>query len=115
MKCTICNREKSYFEMQPMPLSNEQKMYPIVPAKPLVCHECLGWESKNVYRIGDKIATGCNLESAAESLGLTNIRITPSWYRKSNGKYTIRCDGHAIILCEWLNKRDKMTGKVLNS
>ena len=115
MKCSICGKEKSYWDMQPMPLTEEQKKQYPTPTKKLVCTVCLGWESTNVYRIGDKIATGCNLESAAESLGLTNIRITPSWYRKSNGKYTITCDGHAIILCEWLNKKDKMTGKILNS
>ena len=107
MKCSICKKEKSYWEMQPMPLSNEQKMYPIVPAKPLVCHECLGWTSKNVYRIGDKIATGCNLESAAESLGYTGIEITPKWRGKSNGKYILRSNQNVLVLCEWLNKDKK--------
>lgn len=44
--------------MQPMPLTEEQKTYPVTPAKSLVCHECLGWEKPKVYytpRIVDKV------------------------------------------------------------
>lgn len=34
--------------MQPMPLTEDQKTYPIRPAKTLVCHTCLGWEPREV-------------------------------------------------------------------
>ena len=45
MKCSICKKDKSYWtELVTMPLSSDQKMYPILPAKPLVCHTCLGWD-----------------------------------------------------------------------
>ena len=47
MKCSRCGNDKSYFEMQPMPLTEEQKTYPVRPSKKLVCHTCLGWEGTN--------------------------------------------------------------------
>jgi hypothetical protein len=47
MKCSICGKEKSIWtELVAMPLTSEQKMYPRLPAKPLVCHTCLGWDVK---------------------------------------------------------------------
>ena len=51
MKCSWCNKEKSYFEMQPQPLTEEQKTYPITPAKSLVCHTCLGWNDSGTEKI----------------------------------------------------------------
>ena len=44
MTCTWCGKDKSYWDMQPMSLTDEQKTYPITPAKSLVCHTCLGWD-----------------------------------------------------------------------
>ena len=43
MKCSWCNKDKSYWEMWPMPLTEEQKTYAIRPVKSLVCCKCLGW------------------------------------------------------------------------
>jgi hypothetical protein len=57
MICSQCKKEKSYFDMQPMPLTEEQKTYPVTPVKSLVCYECLGWEKPKVYytpNLGDK-------------------------------------------------------------
>jgi len=40
--------------MEPMPLTKEQKTYPITPARDLVCHTCLGWNEpkpkKNLFK-----------------------------------------------------------------
>lgn len=62
----------------------------------------------NTYKIGDKIATGVNLESAALSLGYTGIEIIPLWRGKSNGKYKLCCNEHIILLCEWVEKVNKL-------
>lgn len=54
MKCTWCGKDKSYWDMEPMPLTKEQKTYPITPARDLVCHTCLGWNEpkpkKNLFK-----------------------------------------------------------------
>ena len=44
MKCNYCNQEKPYFDMQVVPLTDEQKTYSITPTKNLICPKCLGWE-----------------------------------------------------------------------
>jgi hypothetical protein len=46
MICSRCKKEKSYFDMQPM-TENDSNGHPITP-KPLVCHECLGWQKPKV-------------------------------------------------------------------
>jgi len=55
MKCSRCGQDKSYWDMQPMPLTEEQKTYPITPTKKLVCHDCLGWEGTNRNRISKNL------------------------------------------------------------
>ena len=57
-----------------------------------------------LYQIGKQNAVGVNLESAAESLGYTGIKIEPQWRGRSNGKYIIRCNEELILHCIWLNK-----------
>ena len=56
----------------------------------------------NKYRIGNEIAIGVNLESAASSLGYTGIKIFPLWRGTSNRKYKIHCDQESILFCEWI-------------
>jgi len=62
----------------------------------------------STYKIGKKTAKGVNLESAASSLGYTGIEIFPLWRGKSNGKYKIYCDQETILLCEWIEKRNRL-------
>jgi len=46
MKCSRCEKDWFFMDLQPMPLTEEQKTYPITPTKKLVCPECLGWVKK---------------------------------------------------------------------
>ena len=48
MKCAWCGKDKPFFEMQPIPLTEEQETYPRRPAKSLVCPKCLGWEKTKI-------------------------------------------------------------------
>ena len=67
---------------------------------------------ENSYKIshGSKpeIIKGVNLETALINAGFTGIEIVPLWRRKSNGKYKVYCNETAIILCEWVEKRNQI-------
>jgi hypothetical protein len=50
MKCFICKKDKSYFDMHPVQhrdvgLEVNPHAIPADP-KPLVCHVCLGWKEE---------------------------------------------------------------------
>lgn len=50
MRCAVCHKKYSYFDMQPVPhesigLTKNEFAIPEDP-KPLVCYKCLGWEEK---------------------------------------------------------------------
>ena len=50
MKCSWCKKDESYWDMTVMPLTAEQKTYPITPAKDVVCDRCLGNKAKDLAK-----------------------------------------------------------------
>ena len=55
MICNRCKKDKFFMDLQPIPLTEEQKSYPITPTKKLVCPECLGWtkQPKPYQKVGN--------------------------------------------------------------
>jgi len=55
MICNRCKKDKFFMDLQPIPLTEEQKTYPITPTKKLVCPECLGWtkQPKPYQKVGN--------------------------------------------------------------
>jgi hypothetical protein len=62
----------------------------------------------NNYIIDGEQAQGLNLEHAALSLGYTNVRVSPSSYPISNGRYKGSCDQKSIIVCEWVERTSQL-------
>ena len=50
MKCSWCKKDESYWDMTVLPLTAEQKTYPITPAKDVVCDRCLGNKPKDLVK-----------------------------------------------------------------
>ena len=50
MKCSWCKKDESYWDMTVLPLTAEQKTYPITPAKDVVCDRCLGNKTKDLVK-----------------------------------------------------------------
>ena len=46
MICSRCKKDTFFLDLQPMPLTEEQKTYPVLPTKKLVCPKCLGWQQQ---------------------------------------------------------------------
>jgi len=68
MKCAWCGNEKSYFgELYPIPLTEEQRTYPVLPQRSLVCGKCLGWE-KTKIKLEDINIFPNNIKSSANNL-----------------------------------------------
>jgi len=47
---SLCKKDESYWDMTVLPLTAEQKTYPITPTKDVVCDKCLGNTTKNLEK-----------------------------------------------------------------